>query len=111
MYEYYATVVKVVDGDTVHLNIDLGLNINHFIKCRLARINSPELSTPEGKLAKGYLQDILTGEKIIVRTVKDKTEKYGRYLVEIETAYRGNINDHMVSYGMAKFYDGKTKVN
>lgn len=31
MYEYKATVIKVVDGDTLHLNIDLGLNINDYL--------------------------------------------------------------------------------
>lgn len=113
MYEYRATVIRVVDGDTLHLDIDLGLDVHVQITGRLARINSPEMGTPEGILAKDYLMRLLLvpeGRLVFrVYTTKDKREKYGRYLVTLykegpENAY--SINQQMIDDGFAVEYDG-----
>lgn len=84
MYEYRAEVVKVVDGDTLHVSIDLGLDVRIRVTIRLAGINAPELSTAEGKEAKAWVQqwveDVGIDGWVVVHTVKDRREKYGRYL-------------------------------
>ena len=83
MYEYKATVIKVVDGDTLHLNIDLGFNINYNKQIiRLARINAPEL---------------LCNKQVTIKTIKDTKDKYGRYLAEVYLEDL-NINEYAVSY-------------
>lgn len=107
MYEYKARILKVVDGDTVHIEIDLGLETSRRIVCRLARINAPEMSTPEGLAAKQYLQALLAPDSVggvTVRTIKDRKERYGRYLIEIEGSH-GNVSDAMMAGNHAVRYE------
>lgn len=104
MYEYKATVIKVVDGDTLHLNIDLGFNINYDKQViRLARINAPELSTANGYNIKNLVTSLLLDKEVTIKTIKDKRDKYGRYLAEV---YLGdlNINDYLLTNEYAVSY-------
>lgn len=91
MYEYAASILKVVDGDTVHADLDLGLDARMRTTLRLAGINAPELSTQAGPPARAFLQYLLaTGGPLVVRTVKDKREKYGRlFSLDLE-GHRGD---------------------
>lgn len=105
MYQYTAIVVRVIDGDTVDLSIDLGLDTVRNIRCRLFCINAPEMRTNEGKAAREHLYELLGSEPVTVHTIKDRTEKYGRYLVKV---YRGDslksVNAQMVEDGHAVRY-------
>lgn len=108
MYEYNATVEKVVDGDTVDLLVDLGFSILYRHSCRLVGVNAPEHDTPEGEAAKLYLVQLLPpGAKLVLRTQKDKFEKYGRILGVLELPSKAIVNDLLVSTGHAKKWDGK----
>lgn len=90
MYQYSAIIQKVVDGDTLSIDIDLGLSIwLHDEKIRLYGINTPEVygvkkGSPEwesGNRASAFVKtNLKEKDNIIVETVKDKKEKYGRYL-------------------------------
>lgn len=103
MYEYKASIIKVVDGDTVDLRIDLGLSIFHDIRCRLYGINAPERFTKEGKESTKFLKELLSKQKIwYVSTYKDRKEKYGRYIVNIEDDYGYFISEKMIANNMAK---------
>lgn len=106
-YTYDAVVRAVHDGDTVTLDVDLGFDTwIHGLKVRLYGINAPELNTPEGKKAQTFLAGLLLiGSKVVIGTVKDKQEKYGRYLGTI-IAKDTNVNDHLVKNGYAKPYFG-----
>lgn len=109
MYEYAATIVNVVDGDTVHARVDLGIDIDATITLRLYGINAPELTTQQGKDAKAHLISLLTqpptsGGPVTIRTVKDHKEKYGRYLATIILADGSNANQRMVDDGYAVVY-------
>ena len=110
-YEYTATVTKVVDGDTVHLDIDQGLDNNRKINCRLYGLNAPELRTVAGPPARDHLAKLLgwsetVKPQVYIRTIKDRTEKYGRYLVTIflTTAMSESVNDRMIRDGHAVAY-------
>jgi micrococcal nuclease len=85
MYEYAATVVRIVDGDTLYLDIDLGFFIRMTIDVRLKGINTPELRGPTrkaGLTAKAYVVEALpVVSLVVVRTFK--AEKYGRYLADV----------------------------
>jgi len=108
MYEYAATIVEVVDGDTVHLNVDLGLDQTRFLKVRIVGINAPEKATQAGKDAKAWAQAILPlGSAVVIRTVKDRTEKYGRYLAAIIMAQDADYATLAISTGHAVAWDGK----
>ena len=75
-YKYDAFVISVYPGDTITVEIDLGFNIKITKKVRLYGINTYELRGEEReKRLKG-----LKGKKITLYTIKDKTEKYGRFL-------------------------------
>lgn len=108
-YHYDAIVRAVHDGDTCTVDIDLGLSTwVHEEKLRLNRINAPELfgaSRDAGIKARDFLREQIEGKSLIIETIKDQREKYGRYLVELWLAdtsgqYK-NINDIMVTSGHA----------
>ena len=86
MYDYMATLIKVVDGDTVDCDIDLGFGVwlkNQRI--RLYGIDAPETRTKDleekkaGQDAKLRLIAMMSN-KFLLTTVKDKKGKYGRIL-------------------------------
>ena len=71
-YTYNATVVRVVDGDTVILKVDFGFRVFAESPFRLWGINCPEMSTPEGKLAKKRAEELLpVGKEILAKTYKN----------------------------------------
>ncbi len=110
LYHYKAEVIKVYDGDTITVNIDLGLNvIKRKVKIRLARINAPELKGVErtaGLKSRDFLRDLILNKKITIQTIRDRKGKYGRYLGEVwfknDSGNYINVNDLLVSKGLAK---------
>ncbi len=107
MYQYQAQVLRVIDGDTIEVDIDLGFKIRQVAVVRLAGINAPELSTQEGVAVKGWLVNTIHDCVVTLKTIKDKKEKYGRYLAWVEMPSRGSqepvcINNLMVELGLAK---------
>lgn len=110
LYRYKAEVVSVYDGDTITVNIDLGLSV--FLnkeKLRFNRINAPEVkgkSKKEGIKSRDYLTKLILGKEIYIETIKDRKEKYGRYLAEVYLLMDNkyvNINDLLVKKGFAKY--------
>jgi micrococcal nuclease len=110
MYEYSARLLRVVDGDTVDVEIDLGLDVSTHARIRLAGLNAPEISTPAGVAAAEHLDELvaLAGSPLTIRTEKDRREKYGRYLGTLLRTGGGlDVNARMVSDGFAKVWDGR----
>jgi micrococcal nuclease len=104
VYEYMIWVQRVVDGDTIHATVDLGCDVALDLTLRLAWINAPEMSTPQGKEAKAALEKMLEKTPIMLHTIKDKREKYGRYLALLSDREGQSINDKMVQGGFAVPY-------
>ena len=112
------SVHKVVDGDTIDADIDLGFDISLTKRIRLAGIDTPESRTTDlkektlGLEVKEWLKKRLAGvEDIVIKTeLPDSTEKYGRIIGHLyingETT---SINNQMVDEGYAWEYDGGTK--
>ena len=120
MYEYRVKkVLKVVDGDTIDVDIDLGFSISYTQRVRLAGIDAPESRTRDlaekafGLESKKKLAEILsTAKDIVIRTEKpDSTEKYGRILgwLFIDGAEQ-SVNHTLIASGYAWEYMGATKV-
>jgi len=110
LYHYKARVIKVYDGDTITVDIDLGLGIwKKNVKIRLFGINTPELrGVPEeqkvkGRAARDFLYDMILGELVVIETVKDKEGKYGRLLGTVWLNDL-NINQHLIDVGHAVEY-------
>jgi micrococcal nuclease len=89
MYEYNAVLDRVVDGDTIDVNIDLGFNVWKKIRVRMEGINTPESRTRDleekkrGLAAKDRLVEILTfnDNKCVLKV--SGVGKYGRALATV----------------------------
>ena len=82
LYTYVALVERVVDGDTIWLNIDCGFKVWTRQKVRLRGIDCPELTTKEGIQAKEFVEAQLKETNfVVVKT--HSSDKYGRYLADI----------------------------
>ena len=120
MFEYRVKqVMKVVDGDTIDVDIDLGFSISYSQRLRLAGIDTPESRTTDklekslGLESKEYLKSKLKDAKdIVVRTEKpDSSEKYGRILGWVYVnGDSKSLNEQMIEDGYAWGYMGETKV-
>jgi micrococcal nuclease len=119
IYIYKAELIRVVDGDTVDLIIDLGFDTSRKERFRLYGVDAPEINTAEGKEAKAWLRDVLQPlEAIYIETLQHKTkakrDKYGRFLAVLydelpmlipimrEPIHPSSINAKMVVEGHAK---------
>ena len=104
MYSYVATVRRVVDGDTVRVDIDLGFGVwLHNQSIRLAGIDAPELrgeSYARGKESSEALRKRIEGKDVQLKTSKDAKGKYGRWLAVVYDDV-GNVNDWLIAKGFA----------
>lgn len=103
MYQYKAEVLRVVDGDTLHLEVQLGFDVTRRDTFRLYGLNAPEMSTPEGVAARVWLEHQLTQGVLIITTRRDKREKFGRYLAVLWIDQK-SVNEQMVAAGHAVPY-------
>ena len=119
------SVHKVVDGDTIDVDIDLGFSISLAKRVRLAGVDTPESRTTDanekklGLESKEWLKKKLEGQTdIVIKTeLPDSTEKYGRILGylfigddEVSAVNRRkSINEQMIDEGYAWEYSGGTK--
>lgn len=120
MYEYkISRLYKIVDGDTIEVDIDLGFDIAIHKRVRLAGTDTPESRTKDayekklGLEAKEWLKlRLKDGETLRIKTEKpDSTEKYGRILGWLYTDNdTTSINETMIQQGYAWSYLGEKKV-
>lgn len=108
LYVYRARVLRVVDGDTLDLDVDLGMETFRKTRVRLLGINAPETSTPEGKQTKAYVESwCLTHTDVLIHTTKDRREKYGRYLATVtpvNALVSTSLNQLLLDAGLAVPY-------
>ncbi len=119
MFEYPCKIVRIIDGDTVYVDIDLGFGIwIHKERVRLYGIDTPESRTRDlvekkyGFAAKDYLTGMLNDTQIILKTHKDDKGKFGRILGELwrTTNYADkSINEYMIEKHHAVRYMGQSK--
>lgn len=120
MYEYKCKVVRIVDGDTVDVDIDLGFGVwLHKERIRMFGIDTPECRTRDleekkyGLAAKEFITKMLDDEGgIVLKTHKDAEGKYGRILGELwrTTNYADkSINQYMIENHHAVKYMGQSK--
>ena len=113
MYQYkIKTIKKIVDGDTIDVDIDLGFGVTYSHRVRLKGINAPETKTKDlaekekGTEVKSWLKKELSREgEWVIETSKE--DKYGRILGTLY--FVGDpvtINEKMLNEGIAKPYSG-----
>jgi len=110
---YNATIVKIVDGDTIDVDLDLGFGVwLRNQRCRLNNIDTPESRTRDlaekklGLEAKARLQELCVGKFLIKSHGKGK---YGRILATPYTQDGKDICEMLVKEGHAVWYDGGKK--
>jgi micrococcal nuclease len=104
MYEYNATLLRVIDGDTIEVDLDLGFHVHYRSPVRMAGYDAPELRSDAGFKAKEYLYNLLKDRNrpLVIRTMVNKEfEKYGRVLGAVMYG-SVNINEEMVKAGHVK---------
>lgn len=106
-YVYAAKVLKIVDGDTLDILVDLGFDVHIKKRLRMAHLNAPERGTQGGADATAFLVDRLPlGCDIVVHTVKNGTDKWGRYLAEVYIDNK-SVNEELLSKSLAVPYEGR----
>ena len=109
-------VIKIVDGDTIDVMLDLGFDIMYKSRVRLFGIDTPESRTRDkvekkyGLMSKKFLQDALkSAKKISIKTYKgEETGKFGRILGDVFVDGK-SVNMKMVKEGHAVQYYGQNK--
>lgn len=106
LYVYLARIKRVVDGDTLVLDLDLGCEVWLLNQhCRLSKIDAPEKTggTKEaGLLAKQHLEQLLKEhEYALVKTEYDQHCTFGRLLVELFVG-EVSLNEQMIQDGYAE---------
>jgi len=122
MYEYKSKILRVIDGDTVDVDIDLGFNVILSLqRIRLYGIDTPESRTRDleekkyGLLAKQMVKDYCAvGQTIALRTRKDDRGKFGRILGELmvydaKTDSTRSLNQMLIENYLAVPYVGQSK--
>ena len=102
MFEYKCKLVRVIDGDTVDIDIDLGFGVwLRKQRIRMYGIDTPESRTRDleekkyGLAAKEFLQKWTGAGELTIKTHKDAKGKFGRILGELWT-FDTNINENMI---------------
>ena len=103
-YKYeHAKLVRVVDGDTVVLEIDMGNHVLWKARFRLAGLDAPDKGQPGHEEARKFLWEETKGGVSLVETFKP--DKYGRWLSELYVD-GVSINAKMIAAGLAVPYFG-----
>jgi micrococcal nuclease len=111
-------IIKVVDGDTIDADIDLGFDISLSKRIRLAAVDTPESRTSDANEKKYGLESkewlkhkVENAKNILIKTeLPDSTEKYGRIIGHLFiNDQEKSLNDQMIVEGYAWEYSGGTK--
>lgn len=120
-YEYKARFKKVVDGDTLILDIDLGFNVVLADQSiRLIGIDTPESRSKDkiekifGTASKKAVEEFMKNsdqENVIIQTIfcDDNGDKFGRILGKIFNSNKICLNDWLIEFNYAVKYDGENK--
>lgn len=116
LWHYQAVVQKVIDGDTIDFIVDLGFSIRIDVRARVRGIDTAEIKKENQKVAaeaaKLRVQELLPpGTVCVIRTTKDKVEKYGRMLVDVTVPkpVHRDLREMLIEEGLAVAYDGGKK--
>ena len=104
---FRAQLLRVIDGDTFRLHVDLGFHVSAEHAFRLADINCAELNTPEGKVARDFAEEWFGDHfhhfhallwPFVLRTDKDKMT-FNRYIASVECVEGHDLGEALVAAG------------
>lgn len=112
-YVYAASLVRVIDGDTIEVDIDLGFFTHVTTRLRLLGVDTPELIGPDrarALIVKSVLTGMLSNRPLKLRTVK--SDKYGRFLADVWVEHETDVthvNQWLIDSGYGIAYVGGPK--
>lgn len=112
-HEYNAELVRVIDGDTIDVVIDLGFGLllskagKKYPRLRLARIDTPEMrgeAREQGLRSKRRVMELFEehGDSMVIRTIEK--DSFGRWLTEVTLGNGDNLSDVLLHEGFAARY-------
>jgi micrococcal nuclease len=108
--KYPCEVMRIVDGDTIDLRVDVGFRFSFRDNFRLARINCPEMRTQAGKSAKAWVLSYVMNCKMAGAHFLVISEKHGKYrwLADVVVVMADGdeyiLNDEIVKAGHGEYY-------
>lgn len=100
-----ATINRVVDGDTVEIDVAIGFGVTYRGSFRILGINARELHEPGGQEAKANLVALLpVGSTIQLGSVKN--DKFSRYDALLSNTAIGDVSTYLINTGWAAPWDG-----
>ncbi len=108
LFTYHAWVLRVVDGDTLRVQVDLGFGDRIRQYLRLRGIDTPEINSAEGKKAKAFVEKCLKPAPYILLQ-SSRSDKYDRYLADVfiplnsKSTFRPSAPEAAISYEDQKF--------
>ncbi len=100
MEKYEAEILRIIDGDTYDVLVNLGWGVLMRHRVRLRGIDTPEMNTQEGKDAKAFAEEILLDQRIYLTNVAKRTDKYGRTVAKIWLVDEGrDITEYLLTEG------------
>lgn len=108
-WKYKAKVLRVIDGDTYELLINLGFDILLHRHCRLYGVNCAEIhgeEKPRGLVIKQAVAGLIEGKDVTILS-PGKDDKYGRVLAKVIMDDGKDLGDYLLAEGMAKEYFGE----
>jgi micrococcal nuclease len=112
-YAYRATVVRVIDGDTLVVHIDQGFHDwKHDQHLRLFGVDAPKLATAAGRAAADYVRRLLpAGAQVVVRphrdVLGDDVSSFERWVAEVWTPLGDYLPQLLVDAGHGLPWDGR----
>lgn len=107
MYNYKAKVVRVVDGDTYDMEVDLGFGIRFQARFRLRDVDTPETWRPKsdaerehGERATARVKELIEGKEVTIYS--HKLGIYGRYSADVYLTGGINLADLLREEGLEK---------
>ena len=105
-YAYACDVVRVIDGDTIVVHVDLGFRTwRRDEPIRLAHVDAPD-SQPGKMMVTAYVSNLLpVGSRVLCRTFKP-ADKYGRWLASVELPNGWDLATHLLELRLVVPYEG-----
>lgn len=105
--KYFGQVLRVIDGDTFEILVELGFGVTQKFHVRLDGIDTPEISTIQGRKAKEYVSDLIEGKAVILKDAG--AEKYGRARAKIELMDGTDLTQFLIEKNIGIEYKGGKK--
>jgi endonuclease YncB( thermonuclease family) len=105
-WRFRATVLRVIDGDTIQVRCDLGFSIDHRVRVRVANVDAPEMDTPEGRAAQLWALTLLGGLPWVVVHTREAPSgeferTFERFVAKVTLPDGSDFGDRLVEAGHA----------